>query len=227
MRKCKLTDQERLAAVIEYLNGNGGYRTIAKKYNIHKSTLRELVNLYQTQGEQAIYSPSRNSYYSPELKRQAVEAYLSGEGGLQDICNKFHIRSRSQLRDWIRLYNGHNKSRSRVGHRSDIYMTKGRETTLEERVEIVSFCIEHGKDYSLTIQQYGVSYNQIYSWVRKYEADGVEGLRDRRGKKKSEAEMDETDRLKAQIKLLQAENRQLEVELAVRKKLQEIEGRRR
>lgn len=69
--------------------------------------------------------------------------------------------------------------------------------------------------------------NQIYNWVRKYEANSVEGIRDKRGKKKSESDMDETDRLKAQIKLLQAENRRLEVELAVRKKLQEIEGRRR
>lgn len=63
--------------------------------------------------------------------------------------------------------------------------------------------------------------------MRKYEANSVEGIRDKRGKKKSESDMDETDRLKAQIKLLQAENRRLEVELAVRKKLQEIEGRRR
>ena len=44
-------------------------------------------------------------------------------------------------------------------------MTKGRKTTQEERIEIVAFCIEHGKDYGLTIEQYQVSYQQIYSWV--------------------------------------------------------------
>lgn len=47
-------------------------------------------------------------------------------------------------------------------------MTKGRNTTYEERIEIVSYCIEHGNDYTGTIEKYGVSYQQIYSWVRKY-----------------------------------------------------------
>ena len=45
-------------------------------------------------------------------------------------------------------------------------MTKGRTTTYEERIEIVSYCIEHGNDYAATIEKYGVSYQQIYSWVR-------------------------------------------------------------
>ena len=106
-------------------------------------------------------------------------------------------------------------------------MTKGRETTLDERIEIVSYCIEHGKDYQVTIQEYGVSYNQIYSWVRKYEEKGVDGLIDNRGCKKLKSEMDENDRLRAENRLLKAENRRLEVELAVRKKLKELERRRR
>ena len=141
MHKCKLTNQERIAAVKEYLDGHGSYATIARKYGIVRTTLREAVNLYLSQGEHALYTTSKNTHYSPELKRQAVEAYLSGEGSQQDICNRFHIRSKSQLRDWIRLYNGHNEFRSYTGHRSDIYMTKGRNTTLEERIEIVSFCM--------------------------------------------------------------------------------------
>ena len=60
-------------------------------------------------------------------------------------------------------------------------MAKGRNTTQEERGKIVAFCIEHGKAYPLTIQTYGVSYQQIYAWVRKYEEKGIDGLRDGRG----------------------------------------------
>ena len=111
-------------------------------------------------------------------------------------------------------------------------MTKGRKTTLDERIEIVSYCMEHGKDYQLTCQKYAVSYNQLYSWVRKYEEKGIEGLADNRGRKKPESEMDENDldendRLRAENRLLKAENRRLEVELAIIKKLEEIERRRR
>lgn len=225
MHKCKLINEERIAAVKEYLNGLGSYQTIARKYGIGRTTLLEAVNLYLSQGELALYPTAKNTYYSPELKRQAVEAYLSGEGSLQDICNRFHIRSKSQLRDWIRLYNGHNEFKSYTGHRSDIYMTKGRNTTLEERIEIVSFCMEHGKDYALTIQQYGVSYNQIYNWVRKYEEKGVDGLVDHRGKAKPEAEMTEVDRLKAENRILKAKLRSIQLEEDLRKKLAEIERR--
>ena len=33
---------------------------------------------------------------------------------------------------------------------------------------MVSYCIEHGMDYALVVEKYGVSYNQIYSWVKKF-----------------------------------------------------------
>lgn len=102
-------------------------------------------------------------------------------------------------------------------------MTKGRQTTYEERIEIVSYCIEHGNDYTAAIEKYGVSYQQVYSWVRKYREKGVEGLRDKRGKRKSESEMTETEKLRAENRMLEARNRRLETENAVLKKLREIE----
>lgn len=105
-------------------------------------------------------------------------------------------------------------------------MTKGRSTTAEERIEIVSYCIANNKDYKATIEKYGVSYDQIYSWVRKYEEKGVDGLTDKRGKRKSFEEMNEIERLKLENKMLKAENKQKEMEIAVLKKLQEIERRR-
>lgn len=105
-------------------------------------------------------------------------------------------------------------------------MTKGRKTTLEERIEIVSHCIANGKDYGATIEKYQVSYQQLYNWVRKYEEHGAEGLSDKRGKRKPESEMTEMERLRAENKLLQAENRHKEMEIDILKKLQEIERRR-
>jgi transposase len=105
-------------------------------------------------------------------------------------------------------------------------MIRGRKTTLDERVEIVTHCLENGKDYGLTMKKFGVSYQQIYGWVRKYEEDGIDGLMDRRGKRKPLEAMNEVERLRAENKKLKAEIQLKEIENAVLKKLQEIERRR-
>ena len=89
---------------------------------------------------------------------------------------------------------------------------KGRATTLEERIEIVSHCISNNKDYARTIEKHGISYGQIYGWVKKYEKDGPEGLADRRGKRKDETCMTEVEKLRAQLKLKEVENFRLVME---------------
>ena len=163
-------------------------------------------------------------HYSRELKLQAVQDYLAGKGSLRQICKQHEIKDKKQLRQWISCYNGHKDFKERSGARGEIYMTKGRKTTQEERSQIVAFCIEHGKDYALTVETYQVSYQQIYSWVRKYEASGVDGLVDRRGKAKPEDELTEAERLRQENRMLQAKLKDKEMEIALLKKLRELRG---
>jgi transposase-like protein len=166
----------------------------------------------------------KNKKYSKELKQQAVQDYLSGKGSQRGICSKYGIRDAKTLRDWIKWYNGHKEFKEPSSAKGEIYMTKGRKTTFEERVEIVAFCIEHGKDYGLTIETYNVSYQQIYSWVKKYEEKGVEGLTDRRGKAKPENELTDEEKLRQENKILQAKIKDQEMEIALLKKLRELRG---
>lgn len=166
----------------------------------------------------------KNKKYSAELKMQAVQAYLNGEGSQREICKKYGIMDAHTLRDWILWYNGHKECKERSIAKGEIYMTKGRKTTQEERAEIVAFCIEHGKDYGLTVETYKVSYQQIYSWVKKYEEKGVQGLIDRRGKAKPENELTEAERLRQENKILQAKIKDQEMEIALLKKLRELRG---
>lgn len=164
----------------------------------------------------------KNKKYSAELKMQAVLDYLSGGGSQKIICKKYEILDAHSLRDWILWYNGHREFKERSSAKGEIYMTKGRKTTQEERAEIVAFCIEHNKDYGLTVETYNVSYQQIYTWVQKYEQGGVDRLKDNRGRIKPVEEMTEVERLKAEMKILEAKNRRLEIENAFIKKLQEL-----
>ena len=166
----------------------------------------------------------KNKVYSTEFKVTAVEAYLRGEGSYRDLCKRFGISHNDVLRKWVLWYNGHREFKERSSAKGEIYMTKGRRTTQEERAEIVAFCIEHNKDYGLTVETYNVSYQQIYAWVRKYEEGGVDKLKDNRGRTKPVEEMTEVEKLKAEMKILEAKNRQLEIENAFIKKLQELKG---
>ena len=86
-------------------------------------------------------------------------------------------------------------------------MTNGRKTTYEERIEIVAFCIANANDYNLTANKYKVSYQQIYTWINKYNRSGYEALVDRRGKRKKIEDLSESEKIAAQLKLLEAENR--------------------
>lgn len=78
----------------------------------------------------------------------------------------------------------------------------------------------------LKLKKYKVSYQQVYSWVMKYQTKGIEALQDGRGKRKKESEMSELEKLKAQNKLLEAENRKQLMEIEFLKKLDEVERRR-
>ena len=154
----------------------------------------------------------KNKKYSKELKLEAVQAYLRGEGSLRQACRQYEIRDKKQLRNWILWYNGHKEFKERREAGGEIYITKGRKITQEERGEIVACCIEHGKDYPLTLQTYGVSYQQIYAWVRKYEEKGTDGLRDGRGRSKPTDEMSAEERLRMENRLLKAQRKDAEME---------------
>ncbi len=220
----KRTGEEIINAVERYLEGETSQSREAKKLGVSQQAFQDWIRKYETFGIEG-FRKEGNRKYPSELKEVAVKAYLNGEGSHGAICKKYGISSRSQLQNWIKLYNGHRELRPSRGRGSDIYMTKGRNTTYEERVEIVSYCIEHGNDYTATIEKYGVSYQQIYSWVRKYNEKGAEGLLDKRGKRKPVSEMTELEKLRAENRMLEARNKRLETENAVLKKLEEIERR--
>lgn len=105
-------------------------------------------------------------------------------------------------------------------------MTKGRKTTLEERIQIVSDCVASDLNYEQTAKKHHVSYQQVYQWVRKYKEHGVDGLIDRRGRTKPTEEMSETEKLKSENKILKAQLDRKELENLFLKKLDEIERRR-
>lgn len=224
MSKKELSAQDKISAVMQYREGNISQRKLAEQLNVSLSTVQQWIRNYESMGEDA-FSMKNYKSYSKELKLQAVQDYLGGQGSLNDICKKYGIRAISKLGKWIKQYNGHEELKA-SGTGGNIIMTKGRKTTFEERVEIVQYCIAHNRNYAETSMKYQVSYQQARNYTIKYESGGVEALKDNRGKRKNPDELNELEKLRAEVKILRAEKERAEMEASFLKKLEEIERRR-
>ena len=151
--------------------------------------------------------------------------YLAGGGSEQSIAVEYGLHAESTVLKWVKQYNSHEELKS-SGTGGIPTMTKGRKTTFDERVEIVQYCIAHDHNYAGTSEKYQVSYQQARNYTVKYEAGGVETLRDKRGKRKNPDDRNELEKLHAEIKILKAEKERAEMEVSFLKKLEEIERRR-
>lgn len=98
-----------------------------------------------------------------------------------------------------------------------------RKTTIEERKEIVEYCIKHNSDYKGTASIYDVSYSQVYSWVKKYDANGEERLSDRRGHHKTDDQVNELERLRRENLRLKRQLKEKDMVVELLKKVKDFE----
>ena len=79
----------KMKVVKEYLEGNIGYKGLAKKYSIpDHSTVRTWVNAYESQGYEGLKVSRKNNSYSLDLKLNVVDLYLTGEMSYQSLTNE-------------------------------------------------------------------------------------------------------------------------------------------
>lgn len=221
-RKAKFSKEVKLKVVKEYLVGNKSSVMLGGELGCTPFTILRWVKAYEQIGEAAFNDKPRNKAYSKEFKLTVINEYLNGEGSLEDLSKKYGIYSLSTLHNWIISYNSHKEIKD-YDPKGDIYMTKSRKTTYEERIEIVKYCIENKYSYKLTAAHFNLPYSQVYQWVQKYMEKGEQGLLDGRGRTKLESELSETEKLKRDNEILQARIQRLEMENDVLKKLKEIE----
>lgn len=224
-RKQKVSVEAKIKIIQDYLDGQIGICEAARRAGVDHTTMGQWVRSYEAAGVEA-FLQHKNRVYSPELKQQAVEDYLSGIGSLTNICRKYGIGHRTQLRDWIKVYNAHGDFNSVKHSGGGSYMKQGRETTQEERIRIVKDCISSGKNYGEMALKYQVSYQQVRTWTLRFEQMGAAGLEDRRGRRKKD-QTPRTELEKAQIEIEQLKHKLYlaEMENALLKKLDEIERR--
>ena len=190
-RKSKYSIEEKVQAVLDYKNGVRSITQICIDLGMSEATarsgmaVRKWIAIYNKYGEEGFIYKDRNKSYTKEFKEMVIREYLDGKGSLHDLSNKYDIPSSKTLLNWINRYNSHEELKD-YDPKGDVYMTKSRKTTLEEKIEIVQYCLEHEKEYKLAAEYFNVSYAQVYQWVKKYLELGEDGLKDNRGKYKSQ-----------------------------------------
>ncbi|MGN0999896.1 MAG: helix-turn-helix domain-containing protein [Faecousia sp.] len=225
LKERKHRAEEKLKVVEACLSGKVGVCEAGRRAGVDESSVRQWISRYKAEGPSAFMPTEHYRKYPAELKRRAVEEYQGGKGSLQDICEKYRIRSKRQLMNWIKVYNRHEDFKTQSG---GSHMTKARKTSQEERQKIVRECIENGKNYGETAQKYNVSYQQVYTWVKKFRELGEAGLEDRRGQRTAQqAPRTKEEELKARIAQLEQENYMLKMERDLLKKVKELERRDR
>jgi transposase-like protein len=223
--KGKATAEEKLRIIELYLAGKVGRTEAGNIAGVDGATIRRWASRYKTDGPAGLLPKECNRKYSKEIKIAAVLDYESGHVTMQDICEKYGIQDPRQLGNWIKVYNRHEDFKIQSG---GSHMTKGRDTTAEERIEIVKACITSGNDYGGTALKYQVSYQQVYTWMKKYREMGEAGLEDRRGHRTGTLpSRTPEEELRDRIAQLEREKYYLEMENALLKKVKELERGRR
>ncbi|MDD3279534.1 MAG: helix-turn-helix domain-containing protein [Lachnospiraceae bacterium] len=220
-RKSKINPVEKVKVVERYLKERIGLNEAARiSGNCSNDTIIAWIRIYEESGPAGLLDQPKNQMYSKELKLNAVQDYINGEGSQNDICKKYQIRSRSQLRQWVKVYNNGGNLRETTGGAS---MKKTRDTTFEERLEIVEECLENDKNYGAAAIKYGCSYQQVRNWVKKYEEMGAAGLDDRRGRRiGSRPSRTPEEELRDKIAELERRNKNLQMENDLLKKVREL-----
>ena len=224
MHKRKLSAEQKAEIARLYLEKGESKSFIAKRYGINEMAVHKYTLQYQAQGIETFINNGKNRTYSAELKKQAVNAYMNGEGTTREIAAKYGLRSPTQLINWIKVYNSGKGFRYKMSGGSR--MKEARPTTVEERIQIARDCIDSGENYGETALKFNVSYQQVYQWVKKFREKGEAGLEDRRGKRlKDQTPRTREEELEIEIAKLKHELYMTRMERDVLKKLDEIERR--
>ena len=99
----KYSYEFKLKAVQAYLNGEGSYDYLAKKYNISAcSKFKEWVASYKKFGKEGIMRSRKNNKYSFQFKLSVVELYLLSKVSYQELALSQGINNPSMIARWVK-----------------------------------------------------------------------------------------------------------------------------
>ncbi|MDO7794864.1 IS66 family insertion sequence element accessory protein TnpA [Lactiplantibacillus plantarum] len=217
MPRSRYTLAEKLALITELQSSSLSITAFSKQHGLDYHTIGQWELRLQRDSINGLIAITKNQHYSKAFKQMIIHAYLNGEGTLQELTNKYQMRSTSQLRNWlIKQTVTASPSRKQVPKMS-------RKTTFNERVEIVEWINKGNHSYSEAAEHFNVSYQQARSWALKAQAKGFEALVDNRGYRKPESELTDLDKANLRIRQLESQIKDQQLLEAFIKKYQELQ----
>lgn len=85
-----------------YLNKEGGYKYLSKKYGVpSKSCIEKWVHNYEVWGDAGLTRSRKQQTFSFEFKLSVVELYLTTEISYQELALKMGITTPAQICRWV------------------------------------------------------------------------------------------------------------------------------
>lgn len=225
-RKPKYSVREKIKACEDYEKGYGSFDSIAKNMGTVNSVVRGWYYRYKEHGPSVFEASNRNQSYSKEFKLSVIESYTTGKYSLPNLSAKHNI-ALGVISNWVnKWYNG--IEIKDYDPKGDVYTMKSRNTTFEERLEIVKWVIENNMSYKDAADKYSITYALVYKWTKAYIDKGPKALEYKKRGPKSKLEIDENkltevEMLKLELEKEKALRKRREFELEVLKKKEELE----
>ena len=100
----KYSFEFKMNLVNEYENGQGGCKSIAKKYGLDHSLVERWVANYRHFGKEGLMRSRQQQAYTFEFKLHVVELYLTSELSYQELALQVGMTDPATITRWVQDY---------------------------------------------------------------------------------------------------------------------------
>lgn len=136
----KYTFEFKKQIVMDYINGGGSTRFLAKKYDIpNHAQIQRWVASYKKFGDAGLMRSRKNNKYTFEFKLHVVELYLSTEVSYQELALSQGINNSLLITKWVNDFRiaGPDALRPQKKGRKKTLDSKNKDKTVVQSTEVI------------------------------------------------------------------------------------------
>ena len=169
--------------VKEYLEGNGGYKYLACKYNVSSyNNVKKWIMNYQQFGDQGLLRSRQSQNYTFEKKLAIVELYLTSELSYQEIALQEGICEPPLIAKWVSRFRAAGPEALRPHKKGrKVTLNKSRENTTvhSHKESIVDTSAEHVRELEDELLKLRIE-NAFLKELRRLRLEDEAKMRERR-----------------------------------------------